>query len=53
MSDHKHYSGFTMGEESLKAHLTVDHSMTDEQIESLKNPEKWHADQHEEISGSA
>lgn len=52
MSDHKHYPGFTMGEESLKAHLTVDHEMTEKQIDKIKKIESWHADQHEEISSA-
>lgn len=50
MPEHNHYPGFTMGQESIKAHLTVDHKMSKEQIEALENPEAWHADQHEEIS---
>lgn len=47
---HRHYLGFALSEESLKAHIKVDHGLDEESTDAFEDVIAWHTAQHPEIT---
>lgn len=47
---HKHYPGFSLDENTLQNHLSLDHEVDEAQFAEISDVIEWHTAQHAEIT---
>lgn len=47
---HQHFYGFVLNEDALRAHLELDHELSDQDVAKLTDPVAKHNEFHPEIT---